>query len=412
MQPTILISKAGGTLWTREMAHRMSADGEQGCTEGVVRHLCERDDVNVVYYGKAYGDLPCQVIDPCMEPLARYNNDPLLIPAEAQYEAWAIDNEQLEKLQPIIGYITTGGYASGNCRIDNPQARVIQCCALRYQAHMIQALEHFELPRFVINSDLRTYPKNQEMIQRSHFIQPRALLDQTKWSTFQSIYDVKMSRRSVYARCETWNAHDPRPDNTRELSCVSISNAHIKTGMRSAGRADAWSNIFGGYDLPPDLKIYGNGWEHWDWYDPELCVGEVKPSDVLDILHTSRSAPVIAQAYGYYTSKPYICHSVGCVPLLYGSGQPFTWDPLGELLPLDDPWRINEPGDLRVRCDWLSDDNIMDEQLERWAPLCRADWRVLDSLIDDLLAGGDPTSEEWYMTYGGYRRRSDAGYGA
>ena len=185
-----------------------------------------------------------------------------------------------------------------------------------------------------------------------------------------------------------------RKEDKQRHKCQVVAHAHISDNIKQKKRDVAWCNVLG--EMPLDTPIYGAGWEHWSRYPNGNFKGVVKPDEALRLFNETQFTPCVAAAPGFYTGKPYVAFSQGCVPLFYGDGtDPYTWDPQGTLVPLDDPRRIVKPGDL-----WrLLGELDYETELSYWADRLKPRWQMLDQLVDYLLAG-----RELGETFGGYFR--------
>lgn len=397
---TILIAKGGSAYRTRAEAERSSAVGEQGETEGVIHHLLECTDINLVYFGKYHGEVPdgLTVIEP---DLSAFRGSMLPLDSEQQH-GFANDIKALKHLEPQA-FIHTAGYAPTFSMINNPNFATVQQAAINYTAPMHNVLNHFKIPRFVINNDPRTYPRDQEMSKGWPYSRPRALLDQKEDSWSKVVGGVKYACRSVHARAESW-CHHPQRENTGQVSTVVISHCHIGDGIRTRGREASWHNVLDGYEPMP--SVYGKGWE---WYDgPINYKGILKPSEVYDEFRDACTTPVIAAVPGFYTGKPYVAISQGCIPLLYGDGvDPCTWDPKEMFSDLTSEYRIVKPGDYQRIVKQLRADTDLRAQMQRhWKNMCNPDWSLLDCLVEDFLNGMGIDTETWWDWYGGYQQTS------
>lgn len=400
--PAIIVTKSGGTFFTRTRAARNSSAGEQGETEGTLRHLLERKDVRIVYFGQYEGEvLPgLTVVRPNIDGLNENSS------AEDQYALWEQDVADLTPHGPFIGYINVMGYSPTFSWIDNPKFAQIQANGVRYTGPMLNALQRFDLPRIVVNNDPRTYPKDQEMSFGWDFTRPVALLDQCKGDSNIVVGGKQYVKRSVWARAESW-AYHIRGENTDEIPCTIIAHAHIGDGCGKGThgrlRDEAWSIILGD-GVPDGCKVYGRGWESYSGYDPEVMPGPVKPNEVMDILRRSTCCPCVSAGRGFYTGKVYVCEAQGCIPLLFGrGGEPLTWDPYEKFLPFSSAWRIYCKHDLKAQVKLLRESEQLRADLRgQWHELCKPDYTMLDRVVNDLLAGRDWTTEDWFMDYGGY----------
>jgi hypothetical protein len=285
--------------------------------------------------------------------------------------------------------VSTAGYSPTFSWIGNPKASQLQAVAIRYQAPMLNALERFKLPRIVINNDPRTYPKDQEMSYGWKYARPQALLDQCDDVSMRVVGGKTYRRVCLHARSESWAYHIPT-ENTDEVLCTAVHHAHIKDGCKT-GSSQAWDAILKGTTFP----VYGKGWEKYEGYDPQRMPGCITPAEVREKLRISTCAPVVSNTPGFYTGKPYVLMSCGCIPILFGSRHSHTYDPKQLFLPFDSPWRVKRYGDMqkileRVHCE-------REELRAHWREVLQPDWKVLDEVVDKLLAGKFVDGE-----YGGY----------
>lgn len=393
MKKTILIAKGGSVYRTRALASTAPPTGEQGETEGLIRHLLIRDDINLVYFGKYRGEVPkgLTVVD---SELVNVKSNFTL--AKDQEIGFRIDIDAIEDFEPIA-FIQTAGYSPTMSMIDNPRGATVQCAAINYTAPMLNIIEHFKLPRLVVNCDPRTYPRDQEMSMGWPYCRPAALLDQCYKTISKVVGSKKYTVRSVHARPESWGYH-VRSSNTDENDCVIVAHAHIKDGCKQKMRGVSWHNVLDG----SDYKVYGKGWEHYEGYNEDQFPGCIPPNEVYEKIRTHSFTPCVSAGHGFYTGKVYVAESQGCIPILYGDGSdPYTWDPLGLFIPLNSEIRIRKPGDLgriiRMQSGHLKEVRAL------WRERCRPHWNVLDNMINDLLSGLDIKSPEWFELYGGYK---------
>jgi hypothetical protein len=105
---------------------------------------------------------------------------------------------------------------------------------------------------------------------------------------------------------------------------------------------------------------------------------------------------------GFYSSKIFVAMAQDCLPICYGSEfDPYAYDPLGRYVPLDSPYRIRVPGDLKIIVMMLQRECTAYREMLR--EIVVADYSLLDDCVCDLLDGRDVNSDEWFVDYGGYR---------
>ncbi len=397
----LLVAKSGGAFFTRAESAKNSSSGEQGETEGIIRHLAQRDDIRLIYFGRAYGEIPCEIFEPDINGFTEYTT------VREQETHWAEDVARMKQLlhgDELIGFVMTAGYSPTFSWVNNPNGAQVQAASVRYQGPVLNILEQFEIPRIVVNNDPRTYPKDQEMSCGWKYARPAALLDQCALDTFQVVGGKKYRRRSVWARPESWAYHLRGLPNTEALSCVVIAHAHITDGCKQRHRNSSWANVLGG-DLPYGLQVWGNGWKAYESYDPNIMLGTLRPNEVMALLNQTMCCPCVAAAPGFYTGKVYVCEAQGCIPILYGDGNDlYTWDPNGILEPLNSPYRVVKPGDLKRIVDlYRLNENLRIERRKFWSEATKAHWYYLDNVVSDLVQGRDWNSPDWFEEYGGYR---------
>lgn len=378
MMKTIVVSKTGMSFCTRAEAAKNSATGEQGETEGVLRHLMSRGDCRVVFFGAARGDMSELCHRHVTPNVSRIREDAEQSDLDT---GWAEDATEMSD-EHCVGMINMAGPPATFSYPGNPKGSQVQLQGMKYTAPILRMCEEKQMPRCVINCDPRTYPRDQEMSYGWKWARPRALLDQCRNEQSMIVGGVEYDRISVYAGCESW-AWLPRRDGGERSRCHVVAHAHIRDGIRQKSRSDSWFNVLGPpSEWPEGFTVTGAGWFHYAGYESidTRFRAACTPQEALDIFHRTQFTPCVAAAPGFYTGKPYVAFSQGCVPILYGDGNdPYTWDPYGRLLPLDSPLRIVKPGDL-----WKPRD--YEAEKEFWAGKLVPRWHMLDQLVDRLLA--------------------------
>jgi len=392
----ILVSKIGASLTGSDVGY--TEFGEQGVTEGVIRHLMAQGH-HVVFYGILRGSLPCKVVNADVSGLTT-TSDP-----EEQLRRGASDTvrvrEALGADRPDV-YIQSTGMGGTVSMLSNP--RGIKCLhsAVRYTSPILMMTKNLAAPRVLINTDFRNYPKEQEMSTMwPDELLPCALLDQCfhGLEVRPTIGFKKYVRRSAYSGCEGWGYV---PEGHRSLfdaprtRCAVMSHAHIATGYKDHWRDAAWRDVLDGFSC----AVIGEGWEHYSGKEDKIFLGSYSPRDLEIAMRCYASSPLIAPRPGFITSKGHIFSQHGCVPIYYGDGeQPYTQDPEARIVPLDHWSRVSKPGDLakvaaRVACEYT-------EAISESRALHTPNWSKLDELLEDLPKLG---SETWWERYGGYRR--------
>lgn len=401
----IVVSKIGAVLRTR--ACGSTPRGEQGDTEGLVRHLVTQGH-RVTYFGRVKGELTSHHVSPDLDDMDPYS------PAEVQQEKFENDYEAVMNSWPGFMpklYLSMNGQTSGWVTLDNPNGVMVRELSLRYIGPALGLANRLSEDHGTViarsNADVRTYAREQELTTTWPAALPVALLDQQVLEVTQRIHGIPVRRKSVRGLVESWAYYEPVTNGAhRDISSVVIGHAHIGDGARLPGRDQCWRQILGdgAFEELPDLLIWGGGWEYFSMHKDYIdrFPGMVDSTAVMSMLAETVSTPVVPYSSTFYSSKPYLVAHAGCVPLFYGDGtQDFTFDAAGELEPLDSPLRLKKPGDLvqavrLLRRDPTAGGNL----LLRLQP----NFSVVDQLVGDIESGLEPTSDLWWERYGGYRR--------
>lgn len=409
MKPVVLVSKIGAVAYTNEYNKtrpaKLSSAGEQGTTEAVIAHLLKRNDIQIVYFGQWRGEVPHRMFY-VQSDISGLTD---LTTSKEQKERWVNDVSKIAPLKPRI-HVTISGYAPTWCSVDNPHVSAVQACSIRYTAPVVNVIQKCKLPRIVIVNDIRNYPREGEMSHGWDWARPAALLSQRAKEWSRILMGVRWDVREVYSAAEHWREFVRLPRHDKIYPVTVVGHAHMLDGKKLKGYDDVWRTILSPRCDVEKLKsigmrIYGKGWEHYSGFDSELMLGLLKPHEVMKILAESKTCPVTITGGELYTNKGRFCLAQRCLPLFYGRGGPYTYDPLGVQMPLNSDCRIEKPGDLLKLVRYFDQNDIMRSNLidSLWAHT-RPDYSLLDECINDLLAGHDTSGDAWWEKYGGYRR--------
>lgn len=411
---SIIVTKYGSVFRPRSNLVGASKTGEQGETEGVIRHLLDRRDCQVVYFGQYRGDpFPgLIVVESDLSRVKEVDGDPLLLSDDAQKAGFDNDMEnvlQVCKTQPAA-MICVDGYAPTFSHVYNPTGATVQCAAINYCAPQLALLESLKIPRICISNDPRCVPRDQEMSFGWEWTRPQACLGQ--WDhrlPSRVIGGKRYDCRWVHARAESWaylEQSDGLPHADRADVNV-IAHAHLEDGMR-CGSQKAWRQVL--TDAPEGTRVWGKGWEAFaqpnqDSFDGGNVqfMGPCRPGDVSALLDATLCCPVVSHTPEFYTGKPWVLAARGVVPLLFGDGEhSHTYDPKGLLMDVQhNPCRIVKPGDFKHRCElYESRPDLWQSDMNWWRDRLRPDFSLLDEVIDRLLDGTFVEDER----FGGYRR--------
>lgn len=271
--------------------------GEQGETEGMLRHLVSQGH-EVGFFGQHAGEIEgVRFFKPNIDGLNDNSTE------KYQEECWAKDLEMVGSDWDHA--IQVNGMAPTFSWIGNPRGALLQAFAVRYCGPWLNILQKLRLPRICINNDPRSYPRDQEMSYGWTFTRPAVLLDQWDKEILMRVGGKTYLRKSEYGCCESWNCLPVR-ENKKKTPVVIIAHSHFEDGIRSKGD---WSQLSLLFERFPDLKVYGKGWPEGDRFP-----GPVNPAQVLDIANEAMCAYVVDHTPGFKTGKPYVLTSQGCVP--------------------------------------------------------------------------------------------------
>lgn len=414
---TILVTK-GSHVFTRPGAGGDRALREQPETEGLLTHLVEETDYRVVYYGKWKGPSMegVEVVQPCLE---ESDGDSLGhdSPPKEQQRCWDIDFEQLRPMDPVL-MLHVAGYASGRCNLGNGVGLTLQDCSVRYLAPQVHCLHALGIPRIVINSDVLTHPREQEMSREWPEAVPIAVLDQQ-----DKDYKRKVGPRTYwvgarYAGVENWSTMQRAEPYITAHQMVIAAHAHVKDGKRNKTIRGAWSQLLGdntSFELfmrKYDLHIFGRS---WDWleevYGPHARVvwkGPISQSDVCRELAGACCGPIVSHTPGFATSKARFYLMQDCAPIFFGDGEhPNTYDGDERILDLGSSMRVVDEDGLEKMLEYLQNPRNLTTYLEMLKLATMPNYDLLDECIAEAIRRGCavtlPEDKAWFEQFGGYR---------
>ena len=296
----ILITKYGMKFYSRDKL--TNKGGEQGETEGLLRHLVECGH-DVTYFGRWEGEVPgVRFVAATLGDLDHESS------AAQQQACWDADLKLLAGNYDAA--IQVNGLAPTFSWIDNPRGARLQAFAVRYCGPWLNALQRLHLPRLCINNDPRSYPRDQEMSYGWEWCRPAALLDQCDARVKQVVGGKEYLRVSTYGACESFG-YLPVRENRREKDIVIVAHSHFNDSLGTKGDWSLLDELFAKF---PDLLVYGAGWESWAEKYPGRFPGAVSPAKVLDLVNEAKCSYVVDHHPGFKTGKPYVLTSQGCVP--------------------------------------------------------------------------------------------------
>lgn len=354
---TILVTKAGSPFYAQATGN---AKGEQGETEGLIRHLVDAGH-DVVYFGQGYG-VPCRHVRPNIEG---FNVDTL---AREQEAGW--DQDRRDILQACggrpDGILVVCGYSPTMVSITNPKYATPQSVSIRLYGPQVHLIHTLDLPACWINCDPRTTPKFQEMSLMWPNTQPIAYLCQTlgRKTRQRVIGGKKYKVVSQYGASESWGWLPDHSNCFGNGRPVIMGHSHIGQGIKT-GDQEVWREVLSGVHCP----VYGLGWE-WaveaGLIAPEMYGGMLQGDALTAALTEYSYCPVVAHTPGFRTGKPYVLHAHGVVPVLHKTYRDTCgWDeyPTEWLWPNLPPYA---------------------EAMAWWAERLRPNFEVVDSVVEHM----------------------------
>lgn len=299
---TIIVHKYGMKFYSRDCTR--SAIGEQGETEGILRHLVGAGH-DVLYFGKHEGDVPgVAFLDPHLDGLDDLST------AAHQDKLWKMDTEMVAAYSPTVA-LQVNGMAPTFSWIDNPRGARLQSFAVRMCGPWLNILQSLKLNRICVNNDPRSYPRDQEMSYGWDYVRPSCVLDQCEATKKMTVGGRDYLRVSDYAKCESFGWLPPR-ENKKTRDIVIVAHSHFDDSLGSDATWPDLDRLL----RETDCVVYGKGWEGSAWWHahPDKFLGPVRPLEVLDIVNEAKASYVCDHTPGFKTGKPYVLTSQGCVP--------------------------------------------------------------------------------------------------
>jgi hypothetical protein len=185
----------------------------------------------------------------------------------------------------------------------------------RYGWVLMEFLKRCPTPRVVCVTDVRCYPREQELTYLPGSV-PCAVLSQEQRSYEFRVLRKRFRVDAVHAKLETFRTRKwPRLPVNRDApwDVTCLAHAHQTDARIAKGRAGVWKWIL--RDLPDSglkWRIVGNGWPEETGIRPVQHVG------VSAVLHDSVCGPLVGMGTGWHSPKYSEYALSGCVPLPYG----------------------------------------------------------------------------------------------
>lgn len=402
-----------------------SARGELD-TDGFLRYLLTRDDLDVVFFGSIRGDYEClrdaglHVID-IDEKWQGYGPGELtFLSDEALRERFDPYVQELAAMEPVC-FVESAGPTPSWSWSENPNFASVYDFAIRWSAPPLYAMHMIQAPRYTVVTDPKCYKRDLEMSLMWPECIPRAVLSQEDRVFDKTIGGTPYKVHAAYAACEYWFTawlhqwvnleecfHQPDGHSGYQHDLHIAANAHLTENRLPKGRTDLWGDIL--RRCPPDeTRVCGAGWDKHPLYEerPDMFVGVLKTfEEVLTHMASGRGSPMIPQWPGFNSTKIRLHAMMGSCPYPFGGEDyfhPMTYDRKERVLSLSHPARwIDGPPDLSSsqRCDTI---HLV---LEKTKP----NFSKLDALVDRTIESrraGVPIkfeSDEWLSQFGGYVR--------
>lgn len=279
---------------------------------------------------------------------------------------------------------------------DNPRGTEIMDAGWRFGWPLFRLMPRLKLPRIIVVTDVRCYPRDQEMTWMPEAV-PAAVLSQQTVTMHRRVLDRRFAIHAVYAGIEKlrtqWTEPLLEPD-ARTYDCLAVAHAHRTDSRIKKHRDDVWSWILS--STAPRVTVFGDGWEE------SPCRGRIDyrgvSTDVMAELGRARCGPLVPMGYGWVSPKYCEYALAGCVPLPYGRGpEALTYDADGQVIPLDDETRFASPAELDALVERAKDRYWRYNQIEIARERAKADPRLMLECIEHFARGGRPVP-----AYGGY----------
>lgn len=427
-KPTIIVCKTGSPC---DVGLGGSSRGD-GDTPSIVEHLCERGDLDVVFFGplRNWQDHKdgspgwattegVTVMDPDLGSVFNGRTHVVREDAAAIEDLIAPMISDLRDRR-VVGVIDVNGPEVGWSWPDNAADSGVMLWAARYGAPAKRMMHLLGAHRLSVITDPRCYTRDSEMTRMWPELVPHAVLSQEAVVFPRTISFHPMRIHAAYAACEYWLTHrmhrigPPAGDVAERTIEVAIAaNTHIKDARIGGGakrglpaseslRGSLWQDVLS--CCPDDTAVCGSDWEDLMHDCPEhWYLGKLKSMhDVREMLTRAVGGPMIAQERGFNSTKIRLYALSGCMPYPYVSEnddyRERTYDGEQRVLPLDHPMRWKD-GPPNWRALGVDPEEYVSLILERTKP----NFTMLDRLVDHAVAGtiGWP-SPEWLCEFGGY----------
>lgn len=396
-KPTIVIMRTGSILYAGDSLDKAPPKGERSDTLGLIEYLADTG-YRVVLFGVVKAKNWRKDIDVVTPSLNGIDEE------STNREITRVYDEAVARLrayEPQICINTVGACPSVSW-VDNMMGAGVQAFAIRYVGPALYAMHALKLKRVCVVTDIRNYPKDQEMLYWPE-CRPVAVLSQEDIEFPRRIYDNEYTIVARYAGCENFWLHGSEPtspDNERPYDCGIFAHTHLKDGRLRVGRDDAWSSLLN--DFKPSY-VHGLGWEHFSGYDPSVMLGLLESfNDMFEKLRQTKFGPMISMRPSFNSCKLGLYAYHGALPAPYGRGEPKTYDGAERYVSLDSELRVQTSDDMR-RVSKMNESDRRRHVLELQEKV-RPNFEVVERCIHDLSNDRDMNSDAWLKKYGGYRR--------
>ena len=328
----VLLIKSGGVFWCEDQLHKQSGYGDTENTLGIMRYL--RDHHDTMFLGQWRGTLMNGVIgvEPDMRGMKYTAGDRQVELAEETLKI--VEKFNPEVVLDVVGPPWTRSW------VNNSDGVVCQDCSVRHAGVPLFVINALGLPRIVIVTDFRNYPKNIEFTNDFPLAIPAAILGQENKEWRCTIGGVKHDCVAVNARAETWFDYGNEwelPSKLANGPMLAVAHSHQDSSsyprwIREA-KYDVWRYIWGTY---PQLEITGRGWDDWEcahfkWAGPAAWAE----------LSTRFGGPLIPPTPTFGTSKLRKYLRAGSCPFIW-DGDCLRYDGAYQFVPKDSPLRFED----------------------------------------------------------------------
>lgn len=284
------------------------------------------------------------------------------------------------------------GPAWTRCWINNLDFTCVQAVAARYCGPVLYVINKLSVPRVLIVTDLRNYPRNFEMYKEFPNTVPVAVLSQEEIHKTFVLDGRRMEVKSCYGACENWFSYGQKivPVLGGYGPPLAVAHSHFDSTSTPAPlrrqRDRAWAAIV---ESCPTLEINGRGWKEFSVYNPERHHFNYRKLDCWKELAGRIGGPMISPRDGFVSTKLRKYLRCGVCPFLWNGGE-LRYDDCYRGVPPNSALRFT---DLQEAIEQPRE--VLLDSMRLAEEATRPDFSILETCLEATLPDFDQ--------YGGYR---------